>query len=226
MKTVIILSGGMDSAVLLAQLVAEGHEVACISFDYGQRHSIELVHARRLTQHFHITDHEIADVSTLKRFIGGNSQTDPKVPVPQGHYAEASMKATVVPNRNMIMLAIAGGWAISKKFDAVAYAAHGGDHAIYPDCRETFARPLGDALLNADWHPVKLVAPYLHATKAELVTIGAKHRTPFVHTWSCYDPKPDPEIDSFVHCGKCGTCTERIEAFKLAGVEDPTRYKK
>ena len=127
------------------------------------------------------------------------------------------MKATVVPNRNMIMLSIAAGWAISRRADRVAYAAHGGDHAIYPDCRREFIDALGEAIIIADWHPVRLYGPYVAISKADVVALGQKLGVPFDRTWTCYKGRTK-------HCGKCGTCVERREAFALAGVPDPTSY--
>jgi 7-cyano-7-deazaguanine synthase len=130
------------------------------------------------------------------------------------------MKATVVPNRNAIMLAIAFGLAAAQKADAVAVAVHGGDHFIYPDCRPGFIdafQTMQDAALDG-YASVKLQAPYVNATKADIVTDGAKHGTPFAETWSCYK-------GGARHCGRCGTCVERREAFHLAGVADPTDYE-
>ena len=125
------------------------------------------------------------------------------------------MKATVVPNRNMIMLAVAGGWAISLRFDRVAFGAHGGDHAIYPDCRAEFADAMDAVLALADWHKIQLVRPFVGITKTDIVTLGAKLGVPFENTWSCYK-------GTELHCGRCGTCVERREAFHLAGIQDPT----
>ena len=139
------------------------------------------------------------------------------MPVPHGHYAAENMKLTVVPNRNMLMLAAAGAWAISLKADTIAYAAHAGDHAIYPDCREEFTRPMSEALWNADWHHVALERPFIHITKANIVSVGKEHNAPMSLSYSCYEGKEE-------HCGLCGTCQERRSAFRDAGVDDPTEY--
>ena len=117
----------------------------------------------------------------------------------------------------MILLALAAGWAISQKADAVAYAAHSGDHAIYPDCRSEFADAMRHAIGLADWHKVDLIRPFVEFTKADVVRRGAALGVPFAETWSCYKGKA-------LHCGRCGTCVERREAFYLAGVADPTPY--
>src|SRR5581483_8111809 len=132
-------------------------------------------------------------------------------------YDEESMKATVVPNRNMILLSIAIGHAIAHKFEAVSYAAHAGDHAIYPDCREEFVNALEQAALLADWIPIKIMRPFVHTTKAGIVKVGDGLGVNFLSTYSCYE-------GGAIHCGKCGTCVERIMAFKEAGVPDPTKY--
>lgn len=217
MKTILILSGGLDSAVLLYRLLADGDTVAALSVDYGQRHRRELACARALCGRLGV-EHREADLSGLRPLLAGSSQTDDAVPVPHGHYEAETMKLTVVPNRNMLMLSAAAAWAISRRADRVAYAAHGGDHAIYPDCRPGFVAALAAALGLADWHPLGLFAPYLGVSKADIVAEGARLGVPFAGTWSCYE-------GGAVHCGRCGTCVERREAFALAGVPDPTPYR-
>ena len=176
-----------------------------LSVDYGQRHRKEIDCARAITSSLEI-EHRVADLSGINDLLAGSSLTSPEISVPEGHYEEDKMKATVVPNRNMILLAIATGWAISNRFDAVSYAAHSGDHAIYPDCREEFARALDTAIQLADWHPIELHRPFVGNTKAEIVQRGIKLGVPFEKTWSCYK-------GGDLHCGRCGTCIERREAF-------------
>lgn len=216
MKSVVIFSGGLDSTVLLRQLLHSGDEVLALSVDYGQRHRRELTHAAAIAAHLGV-EWRLADLSGIVPLLAGSSQTSSAVPVPHGHYAEESMKQTVVPNRNMIMLAVAAGWAISRRFDRVAYGAHTGDHAIYPDCRPEFAVAVRQALALADWHPIDLYCPFIAMTKAEIVSLGARLQIDFGATWSCYE-------GGDLHCGLCGTCVERREAFQLAGVPDPTEY--
>lgn len=216
MKTVAVFSGGLDSTVLVQHLLAQGDEVLALSIDYGQRHRRELQHAREIAARLGI-EWQLADLSPVAPLLAGSSQTSPEVPVPHGHYAEESMKQTVVPNRNMIMIAIAAGWAISRRCDRVAYGAHTGDHAIYPDCRPQFVDALRGTLALADWHPVDLYCPFLGKTKAEIVSLGAALGVDFAATWSCYEGGTQ-------HCGRCGTCFERREAFERAGVPDPTIY--
>ena len=216
-KTVLIYSGGMDSTVLLYHLLDERHDMAALSIDYGQRHRRELEAAKRITSRLGI-EHHVADLSALRPLMAGSSQTSDGIAVPHGHYEAESMKLTVVPNRNMLMLSVAGAWAISRKSEFVAYAAHAGDHAIYPDCREEFVRPLAEALANADWHRVDILRPFVRMTKADICARGAALGVPFGLTYSCYEGRE-------THCGLCGTCMERREAFKLAGVTDPTTYE-
>lgn len=216
MKTVLVYSGGMDSTVLLYHLLKEGATVAALSVDYGQRHKKELDLAREITQTLGV-EHRVADLTTITGLLGGSSLTDPELRVPHGHYEEENMKSTVVPNRNMILLSVATGWAVSLKADCVSYAAHAGDHAIYPDCREEFADALDKTMRLADWQEIYLNRPFVSWTKADIVRRGAQLDVPFEKTWSCYEGGDQ-------HCGRCGTCIERREAFHLAGVADPTEY--
>lgn len=217
MKAVVLLSGGLDSTTLLAALIHAGHEVRALSVLYGQRHAKE-VDAAKAVANFYKAEHQVADIRSLASFFAGSALTDKAIPMPHGHYAEESMKATVVPNRNMVLLSLATAWAVSVKADLVAYAAHAGDHAIYPDCRPEFASAMATAIRLCDWHPVTLQHPFMGWAKSAIVGFGSRVlKVPFHLTWSCYHGLAE-------HCGECGTCVERKEAFKLADVEDPTRY--
>lgn len=216
MKIVVIYSGGLDSTVLLYELRHQGHDLRALSIDYGQRHRRELASAAAICANLGI-EHRVADLRSITPLLAGSSLTSPEMTVPEGHYAEENMKATVVPNRNMIMLSVAAGWAISLKADGVGYAAHSGDHAIYPDCRSEFADAVDKAIQLADWHSVKLMRPFVGMSKADVAKRGAQLGVPFAQTWSCYK-------GGTTHCGVCGTCVERREAFYLAGVTDPTPY--
>lgn len=216
MKIVVIASGGLDSTVLMHHLSADGHDVIGLGINYGQRHSREL-QAGLFVSALLGLPYRIADLSGIRELIANSSQTG-DIPVPEGHYAEETMKQTVVPNRNMILLSVAIGHAVSIGADAVAYGAHAGDHAIYPDCRPEFASAMARAALLCDWKRVELLRPFLVMTKADIVRRGAQLNTPMGATWSCYK-------GGAKHCGKCGTCVERREAFELAGVPDPTEYE-
>jgi len=215
MKTILIYSGGIDSTVLLYHLRREGHGVRCLGINYGQRHLRELEAAKAICGRAKV-EYRMADLSALKPLLGGSALTS-DLEVPEGHYAEESMKQTVVPNRNMIMLSVAIGWAVSLKSDAVAYAAHAGDHPIYPDCRPEFVEAMNAAAGLCDWRKIRIIHPFINKTKAEIVRRGAELAVPFDMTWSCYK-------GGQIHCGKCGTCVERREAFELAGIADPTAY--
>ena len=217
MKTYVICSGGLDS-VTLAYKCAKDYELAgLISFDYGQRHKKELDYAALAAKTLDVA-HHIIDISNIGKLLSGSALTD-AIDVPDGHYAEESMKVTVVPNRNAIMLTIAYGIASAKGADAVATAVHGGDHFIYPDCRPNFIHSFDQMqqLALEGQKQIKLYTPFLEQTKANIATKGAKYGVPFEKTWSCYKGQKN-------HCGRCGTCVERREAFHLAGINDPTIY--
>jgi 7-cyano-7-deazaguanine synthase len=219
MKLVISLSGGLDSSTLAYDLMNQGHELKAISFDYGQRHKKELESARKIAKHLGI-EHQIIDVSFLKDLLPGSSLTDDKVKTPEGHYEEESMKDTVVPNRNMIFASILAAHAFALKYDGIALGVHGGDHAIYPDCRPDFIMTLEIALKVGNWDSDKftVVAPYLTVDKASIVAQGLKSGVPYEDTWTCYKGEDKP-------CGKCGSCQERLEAFAENKATDPLTYQ-
>lgn len=217
MKTIVILSGGLDSATLIWALKAEGHEVQCLAIDYGQRHACELMAAGMLANLAQVKIERL-DLTSLRHLLAGSSQTDASIAVPHGHYAEESMRQTVVPNRNMILLSVAIGWACSLKYDAVAYAAHAGDHTVYPDCRPAFCSALDAAAQLCDWNPVRILRPFVDLHKSEIVSLGWTLGVPYGLTYSCYEGRA-------IHCGRCGACTERREAFSLAGLLDPIQYE-
>ena len=228
--SLVILSGGLDSTVL-AYATARERPVDLLTFDYGQRHRRE-IHSARATAERLGARHDVVDLRGVGALISRRSALTGAEPVPNGHYAEESMKVTVVPNRNMIMLAIAAGVALDREIRTVAFAVHAGDHAIYPDCRPVFVEALDRALGLADWSPVRLLRPFVNLSKAAIVALGQGLRVPFGGTWSCYrggedqraHAREDETGSGPVHCGECGTCVERREAFWIADVPDPTRY--
>jgi 7-cyano-7-deazaguanine synthase len=219
-KAIAIVSGGLDSVTLAYLLHAEGYTLHLLSFDYGQRHKKELAYAelcaRRLNAEF-----DIIDLSNFGKFLKGSALTD-DIEVPDGHYAEPTMAITVVPNRNAIMLSLAYGIAVAENAEIVAIGTHGGDHFIYPDCRPGFITAF-DAMqrhaVEGFGNPkLRLEAPFLYMGKHQIAKIGSTLQVPYADTWSCYK-------GGTKHCGKCGTCVERKEAFELAGVPDPTEYE-
>jgi 7-cyano-7-deazaguanine synthase len=218
MKTVVVCSGGLDS-VTLAHVVADTRDLTrLVSFDYGQRHAKELEFAARAATRLGVP-HDVIDMRGIGAVLTGSALTQDDVDVPDGHYAEDTMRITVVPNRNAIMLTVAYGIAAGHGDNAVATAVHGGDHFIYPDCRPEFTRAFEVMQNHAldGYADVSLFTPFVDIPKADIVTIGARHHVPFADTWSCYKGGQH-------HCGRCGTCVERREAFANAGVDDPTTY--
>ena len=215
-RVVAIYSGGMDSFTILHRLLREGREVYALSFNYGQRHSKELQFARRVCAELNVPHKEV-DITAINQLLLGSSLTD-DIDVPEGHYAAENMKSTVVPNRNMIMLSLAIGYAVSIKAGAVYYGAHGGDHAIYPDCRPLFVEKMNEVSQVANYESVDVVAPYLHADKIQILREGLDMGLDYSKTWTCYNGRERA-------CGKCGSCIERLEAFSVNGAVDPLPYE-
>lgn len=215
---VVLLSGGMDSSTLLYYVKELAASVQAISFDYGQRHLRELRSAASIAEAADVPL-KVVDLRSLQSVMRGSSQTDATVPVPHGHYADESMRATVVPNRNMVMLSVAAAQAISTGASSVAYAAHEGDHAVYPDCRPEFIQAMWKALTLCHYDGgINLFTPFKGKSKQEIAIEGHRLGVPFALTYSCYEGNE-------LHCGQCGTCVERKEAFALAIIDDPTEYK-
>lgn len=217
MKALVLLSGGMDSVTALHWARAEHEVVGAVSFDYGAKHN----HREIPLAAWHCAQsgvkHDIIDLDFVNRLFASDllkSGGD----VPEGHYADENMKKTVVPFRNGIMLSIACGLAESREAEALVIAAHAGDHAIYPDCRESFMQSMGSAMREGTYAKIELLRPFVHIDKAGIAKLGASLGVDYGKTWSCYK-------GGEVHCGKCGTCVERIEAFELAGLDDPTVYE-
>lgn len=217
MKAIVICSGGLDSVTLAHKIHQEGQVACLLSFDYGQRHKKELAYAARCAEQLGVK-HNIVDITSIGALLSGSALTD-DIDVPDGHYAQDTMKATVVPNRNAIMLAIAFGAAAAQDCDTVATAVHGGDHFIYPDCRPDFIAAFETMQAHAldGYANVALYTPFVNIPKNAIVVEGAKINVPFADTWSCYK-------GGDVQCGRCGTCVERREAFHLAHITDPTIY--
>lgn len=218
MKSLVVLSGGMDSTAALALAKEEGHEVVgAVHFQYGSKHNSQELKAAKAIASFYDIPLQVVELPFINSLFKSDLLTSGGE-VPEGHYEDVSMKRTVVPFRNGIMLSIAAGLAESLGAEMIVLGNHAGDHAIYPDCREDFTRFMGEAIEKGTYARIRLWSPFLRKTKAEIAHIGAQLAAPFQLTWSCYKGGKR-------HCGKCGTCVERIEAFAKAGVKDPTVYE-
>jgi len=217
-KAVVLLSGGLDSSTLLHQMMYEEYEVLALGVFYGQRHHTELAAAKAVAKQAGVSFVELSLAQELFPIFAGaqSSQVGDLLDVPRGHYADESMKLTIVPGRNLLLLALATAYAHAQGATTVAYAAHAGDHPIYPDCRPDFASAVSRATLEG--YGVEIYRPFIGISKTDIVRRGSALKVPFVLTYSCYEGKAD------IHCGLCGTCVERKEAFRDAGVEDPTPY--
>ena len=177
-KTVVILSGGLDSTTLLYHLLDLGHDVSALTFNYGQRHSKEITAAKEIASLKSIR-HRVVDVSGLSEIFGQNALTDISVDVPHGEYSEETIPVTTVPNRNMIMLSIAAGWAIALGYDSVAFGAHSGEYTPYPDCQPQFATAMDAATRVCDKNPIEVIAPFVRTTKTGIVRRGMELAVPF-----------------------------------------------
>lgn len=214
---VVLLSGGMDSVSALYRCREEFDRIVCVSFDYGSKHNhreipMAAYHAQKFGYPHHVIKMDFVNELFQSALLQSGGD------IPEGHYEDETMKATVVPFRNGIMLSIAAGVAESHELSHLCIAAHAGDHAIYPDCRADFMDSMAQAIQLGTYNQVEIFAPFVNVDKAEIATIGHQLGVDFAQTWSCYKGND-------IHCGKCGTCVERKEAFELAGVEDPTVYE-
>lgn len=207
--SVIVLSGGMDSVTLLHDYV-DSISLA-VTFDYGSRHNAREIECARKNCEILGVEHLVIPLDFIGKYfkssllIGGEE-------IPEGHYSDENMKSTVVPFRNGIMLSIAAGLAESRGLKNVMLANHSGDHAIYPDCRPGFIDAMSLAIEHGTYDGVKIVAPYTGISKSDIARIGKKIGVDYRLTYSCYKGGEK-------HCGKCGTCVERMEALRDAGIE-------
>lgn len=213
--SVIIVSGGMDSITLLYDY--KDRIALAVSFDYGSNHNAKEIPFAKLHCERLGIKHVTIKLDFMSKYFA-SSLLEGADAIPEGHYADENMKSTVVPFRNGIMLSIAVGIAESNGLQHVMMANHGGDHAIYPDCRPEFVNSFSDAAKAGTYNDVTLLAPYTNISKADIARRGKQLGIDYTETWSCYKGED-------VHCGKCGTCVERKEALALAGIEDHTIYK-
>ena len=214
--TILILSGGMDSTTLLYEY--RDRIALAVSFDYGSNHNEKEIacaahHCKQLG-----IKHLIIPLTFISQYFH-SALLEGADAVPAGNYDEENMRSTVVPFRNGIMLAIAAGLAENESLSRIMMANHAGDHAIYPDCRPDFVHAMDEAVKAGTYNGVRLVTPYTGLTKADIARHGKALGIDYSKTWSCYRGGEH-------HCGTCGTCRERIEAFREAGIEDTTIYDK
>lgn len=219
MKAVVALSGGMDSTTVVGKLcqLVDPKDVLGVFMTYGSKHNeYEVASASAVAAHYGIA-YEFMDLTAAFRgFASDLLKTGGEVP--EGHYEAESMKATVVPGRNMIFSAILAGKAESIGADQVYLGVHAGDHAIYPDCRPEFFMSMKKTIELASAGKVTLYAPYLHRTKADIVKHGLMLDVPYRLTRTCYK-------NQAIACGKCGSCQERLASFLEAGRPDPLAYE-
>jgi len=218
MKVAVLLSGGMDSVTALYDAMESHEVVATYSFDYGSKHNGKEIpfaeyHSNKLG-----VSHKTIPLGFVNELFKSDLLSSGGE-VPEGHYAAANMKKTVVPFRNGIMLSIAAGLAESCGAEGLVIAAHAGDHTIYPDCREEFMSSMAAAIKSGTYAGIELIRPFIEMDKTQIAARGHELGVDFEKTWSCYKGQQ-------IHCGACGTCIERREAFILAGVVDPTEYEK
>lgn len=215
-RTVVIYSGGMDSYTVLHRALREGLDVRALSFDYGQRHARELEVAKRVCRELGVS-HQRVDIRAIHGLIDNSALTDASRELPEGDYGEETLSATVVPNRNMILLALAIAKAVNVGAGRVDYGAHGGDHVLYPDCRPEFVEAMNAVAGIANFDAVEIHAPFLRATKAQILAEGLAMGLDYTDTWTCYRGEA-------LACGRCGSCRERLAAFAANGISDPIAY--
>ena len=210
-SALVVYSGGLDSYTLLNKALQNFKKVEAITFDYGQKHKKEIDYAKNNCLELGITHKvvklDIADLLSNSALVGDSK-------IPEGNYDKEKMKQTIVPNRNMIMISIAASLVIKNKLQYLWYAAHAGDHEIYPDCRPEFISKLGEVLKICDYHEIVFEAPFRGMTKGEIIKEGLNMDLDYSKAWTCYEGKENP-------CGKCSACLERQNAFKINNIEDP-----
>ncbi|MEL0613229.1 7-cyano-7-deazaguanine synthase QueC [Marinomonas arenicola] len=215
-KAVVVYSGGMDSFTVLNTSIKQGLDVYALSFNYGQKHSKELIVAAEVCKQLNIP-HKVVDITAINSLMAGSSLTGDSE-IPEGDYESESMKSTVVPNRNMVLLSMAIAYAVSLEAGKVYYGAHSGDHHIYPDCRPEFVDAMNAVSKIANYQSVEIVTPFLNNSKGEILKAGLAMDLDYGKTWTCYNGREKS-------CGKCGACNERLEAFAEQGKTDPLAYE-
>ncbi len=213
--SILIYSGGMDSTTMLYDY--KDAIALAVSFNYGSNHNAKelqcaALHCKRLG-----IRHIVINLDFMKQYFHSSLLSGAEC-IPEGHYASENMRSTVVPFRNGIMIAIAAGLAEDNALKRIMLANHSGDHAIYPDCRAAFVEAMNRSCQAGTYQQVELFTPYTQWTKADIARRGKELGIDYAETWSCYKGGERP-------CGKCGTCVERREALREAGIEDKTQYE-
>lgn len=217
MRSIVALSGGLDSATLLAKVLSEGKDAICVSFFYSSKHNeYENEASLRLAVHYQVPFHFVDLSGTMAGFKSNLLKTGG--PIPEGHYQEESMALTVVPARNLIFASVLAGLAVSLDAEEIYLGIQtDAGRSIYPDCRPIFVHAIAMAIYHATDSKVQLKTPFLNDNKTEVVKLGASLDVPFHLTRTCYQDQP-------VACGKCGACVKRREAFANSGLIDPVPY--
>lgn len=216
-RVLVSLSGGMDSATLLAEAKHQNHEVHCVSFNYGSKHAAYEMSAAEQLVSFYKVPWTCIDISmALVDFQSALLLTG--ADVPEGHYKDPKMKKTVVPCRNLILISFLAGLADSHQLQRIWFGMHLGDYAIYPDCRPEFVSAAAMVVRTATESRVDVEAPFLYYTKSDILQRGITLRVPYHLTRTCYKNQQKA-------CGKCGACYERLEAFAVNNTIDPLEYK-
>lgn len=213
--SVIVLSGGMDSVTLLHY--AKDRIALAVTFDYGSNHNAREIECARAQCDMLGIEHLVIPLQFMAQYFKSSLLSGAEA-IPEGNYDDDNMKSTVVPFRNGIMLAVACGLAESRGLRHVMIANHGGDHAIYPDCRPGFVEAISRAMQEGTYDGVTVIAPFTDIDKGDIAATGGKLGVDYSLTYSCYKGGER-------HCGRCGTCRERQEAFRSAGIQDPTVYE-
>lgn len=224
-NTVIALSGGMDSATLLGELLSNGHSVFCCLFDYGSKHNKwERSAAKNIIDYYKSSGfdfkYKYLNIESAFDSIQSSLMESSGKDIPEGHYEAESMKQTVVPGRNLIFASIMSGIAESIYYNTITLGVHSGDHHIYPDCRPEFISNLNETVKHSSDMQVHVYTPFIKMNKKSIIELGMSlnPQVPYHLTRTCYK-------DQILSCGKCGSCRERLEAFELVGISDPIDYE-
>ena len=210
-SVLVVYSGGLDSYTLLNKAMKNFDRIEAITFNYGQKHNKEIEYAKSNCAELNIK-HEVVNLD-LENILAGSALVG-DIDIPEGNYDKEKMKQTIVPNRNMIMISVAASLVIKNDIEYLWYAAHSGDHEIYPDCRPEFIDKMAAVLEICDYHKIKFEAPFQNFSKSEIVKTGLAMGLDYSKAWTCYEGKDFP-------CKKCSACLERAYSFEINNTKDP-----